>query len=142
MRQRSVIHRPPGNEPTIAVGRKETSSVKPQAGSYASWLTLSERPSWLTECLATYQLDKTPEFKRTVTPEYPPNLVDQETQGRILIVFKVSVSCQFEHWPAKPGSNAQLAQSSVKAMRQWTYGPALPRKARGSHQQSFSYRIE
>ena len=104
-------------------GPRTTPSLVPQGSQQAPWISASERPAWLRDCLSSIQLDQPPQIQRTAMPDYPKVLIDSNTEGRVVIIFQISETGQLGNYAVRPGAHPALVKASIQALRQWKFSP-------------------
>ena len=104
-------------------GPRTTPSLVPQGSQQAPWISASERPAWLRDCLSSIQLDQPPQIQRTAMPDYPKALIDSNTEGPVVIIFQISETGQLGNYAVRPGAHPALVKASIQALRQWKFSP-------------------
>ena len=104
-------------------GPRTTPSLVPQGSLQAPWISASERPAWLRDCLSSIQLDQPPQIQRTALPDYPKVLIDSNTEGPVVIIFQISETGQLGNYAVRPGAHPALVKASIQALRQWKFSP-------------------
>lgn len=104
-------------------GPRTTPSLVPQGSQQAPWISASERPAWLRDCLSSIQLDQPPQIQRTALPDYPKVLIDSNTEGRVVVIFQISETGQLGNYAVRPGAHPALVKTSIQALRQWKFSP-------------------
>ena len=104
-------------------GPRTTPSLVPQGSQQAPWISASERPAWLRDCLSSIQLDQPPQIQRTALPDYPKVLIDSNTEGPVVIIFQISETGQLGNYAVRPGAHPALVKASIQALRQWKFSP-------------------
>lgn len=121
-----IQHSAPVTQPAIveaapAMPRQTPPPFRPQGGDQASWLPQSHRPKWLQDCLAFHQLDRTPTIERKPLPKYPPELIEQDVQGRGTLLLHIAADGTLAHYLVRPGAHPELVKSTVAAVKQWKF---------------------
>jgi protein TonB len=99
---------------TDAQSRASTTSAGKQ--SFAT----SEAPARASEAF-----DTPPKPLDLVSPEYPPTLKQQGTEGNVVVAFTVDTRGRVQDVEVREATNAEFETAAVAAVRKWRFKPAL-----------------